>query len=208
MKLFELFNSDIDEDTHQDNLNHNKSLQQTGFWGKVGAGGLILSKNTGKFLLAHRSSYVEQPDTWGIWGGAINKKTTPKQAVKEEIMEETGYTGKLSLIPLYIFIDPKGSGFKYYNFLAIVEDEFTPQLNWETSEYKWCTFGEWPNPLHFGLKALLNDSESIQKIQLVLEKISKNLAKQRKSATNLVSKMTKNSENVPTENKPDLYNWD
>ena len=175
MKLCELF-SEIEEDTEQDSRDHNAALKNTGFWGKAGAGGLILAKTTGKFLLAHRSIHVEQPNTWGVWGGAVNRDATPKQTVIDEIGEETGYHGKLQLIPLFVYKDPKGSGFEYHNFLVLVDNEFTPNPEedsaWETSGYKWCEFGKWPSPLHFGLVSLFNDSASIQTIKAVLRKIS------------------------------------
>jgi 8-oxo-dGTP pyrophosphatase MutT (NUDIX family) len=148
---------------------HGQALRKTGFWGKQGAGAIILAKSTGKFLIPFRSSYVEQPNTWGVWGGAIDSGEDPKEAAKREVQEEAGYRGgDILMIPLYIFHDQK-SGFKYYNFLAVVDDEFTPNLNWETENFKWVEFGQWPTPLHFGLKALLQHSGAA--IQKVIEKV-------------------------------------
>ena len=56
------------------------------------------------------------------------------------------------------------------NFLAIVEREFVArdletQGFQETEEFRWCKFGEWPSPLHFGFKAVLNDPHSIHVMQ-------------------------------------------
>ena len=48
---------------------HAETLAKTGFWGKQGAGSLVVAKDTGRILLAHRSRAVEQPNTWGVWGG-------------------------------------------------------------------------------------------------------------------------------------------
>jgi 8-oxo-dGTP pyrophosphatase MutT (NUDIX family) len=74
--------------------------------------------------------------------------------------EEAGYSGKMELFPIYVF--EHSSGFKYYNFIAVVEDEFIPNLNWETSSYKWVEFGDFPKPLHFGVESILNDSKSVK----------------------------------------------
>ena len=80
--------------------------------------------------------------------------------------EEAGYRGSIKLVPLYIFSHI--SGFKYYNFLAVVPKEFAPVLNWETSESKWFEFGQWPSPMHPGLSKLLNDATSINKIKSII----------------------------------------
>ena len=87
----------------------------------------------------------------------------------------------MQLVPLYIFdsggeptttLSSTGTtftaqrsvsrSFRYYNFLAIVPEEFEPDLNWENDAARWVEFGDWPAPMHFGLKALLNDPKSVQ----------------------------------------------
>ena len=53
----------------------------------------------------------------------------------------------------------------YHNFLAIIDNEFEPDLNWETQGYEWVDFGDWPSPLHPGLKWLIaNDGNKIESI--------------------------------------------
>ena len=63
------------------------------------------------------------------------------------------------MVPLFVF---KKGTFRYSNFLGIIKDEFTPHLNWESESFKWCEFGKWPSPLHFGVKAILADPHSVQ----------------------------------------------
>ncbi len=144
---------------------HSKTLSATGFWGKQGAGSIILAKSTSRLLLPFRSARVEQSNTWGVWGGAIDEGDDPKATVKKEMKEEVGYTGTiLDIIPLYVFKDQR-TGFQYHNFITIVPEEFQPKLNWETEDYDWVDFGDWPQPLHFGLKALIQQSgNDIKKI--------------------------------------------
>jgi 8-oxo-dGTP pyrophosphatase MutT (NUDIX family) len=144
----------------ENDSDHGEALRQTGYWGKAGAGAIILSKRTGRILLPYRSTSVEQPNTWGVWGGAIDSNEDPAQAVSREISEEVGVTTQIDgLIPLYVYEDPR-VGFRYHNFLAVVPDEFQPRLNWETENYRWVDFGDWPSPLHFGLKLLLQNSKN------------------------------------------------
>lgn len=162
MRVWEILN--------EDDAEHQRALDRTGFWGAAGAGCLIIARDTGRICIAHRSQEVEQPGTWGTWGGAIDQGEDPKIAAAREVQEEAGYHGKMSLIPLYIFSHP--SGFKYYNFLAVVDREFTPQLDWETQGFVWVEFGDWPQPLHHGLVSLLSDVNSVNTIKQVVSKFT------------------------------------
>jgi 8-oxo-dGTP pyrophosphatase MutT (NUDIX family) len=153
----------------ENDAEHGKEVAITGFWGKQGAGCIILAKSTKRILLPHRSRSVQEPNTWGVWGGAIDSDEIPKEAAKREVQEEAGYDGETEMIPLSVF--EKGT-FKYHNFLAIVDEEFEPKLNWETQDYKWVDFGDWPQPLHFGLQSLL--AKDSQKIKEIIKKIFEN----------------------------------
>lgn len=149
-------------------LEHGKQLKKTGFWGRRGAGCLFQALDTGRICIAHRSKYVEQPDTWGTWGGAIDDNETPESAARREAHEEAGYSGEMKLLPMFVF--KHESGFTYYNFLALVKNEFKPNLDWESQGYVWSEYGDWPSPLHPGLKLLLADPDSAR----LLQKYSKN----------------------------------
>ena len=161
MRLTDMFESMADDREHWD------ALERTGFFGNQGAGCIFLARDTGRLLLAHRSRHVEQPGSWGGWGGAINRGENPEEAVRREVAEEAGHTEHLSLIPLFVFKAIKNGKevFRYHNFLAVVDHEFKPKLDWETQGYRWCKFGEWPQPLHFGLVELFNDPKSVETIR-------------------------------------------
>lgn len=148
---------------------HQNELDKTGFWGKQGAGSIIMAKTTGRLLIQKRSDFVEEPGTWGTWGGAIDSNLSPVDGATKEFEEETGKSKTYirEKIPLYVFKHP--TGFSYYNFLFVVDDEFIPhptsEHDWEVGGFKWVEFGEWPNPLHFGLIELLkHDFEKVKSI--------------------------------------------
>ena len=139
----------------ESDYDHGHALATTGFWGAQGAGAIVMARTTKRFLLPFRSGSVEQPHTWGVWGGAIDRDEDPEDAARREVEEEAGYSGHVEMHPLVVF--QKGT-FKYHNFLAVVDDEFEPRLNWESEDAEWFTFGDWPSPLHFGLSYLLQHS--------------------------------------------------
>jgi 8-oxo-dGTP pyrophosphatase MutT (NUDIX family) len=146
LRLYEL----IENDEHWD------TLDRTGFWGKRGAGVIFKAQDTGRLLIARRSDEVQEPGTWGTWGGALDEGEQPEAAAYREATEETGYSGPVDIKHLWTFKHP--NGFQYFNYLATVPSEFKPTLNWETDDYKWVNPGQWPNPLHPGLQALIQNA--------------------------------------------------
>lgn len=136
-------------------LNEVASKVPTHFWGKLGAGVLIKAVSTGRYLLGKRSEYVNEPGTWGGFGGKIDDdEDDPRSAALRELYEETGLpASEVEVHPLGTFTN---GSFKFFNFLGLVEDEFEPELSWETSESDWFEPGSFPSPIHFGLKALID----------------------------------------------------
>lgn len=172
MRTFiDLFEANIDYNSapatyETGDADHYDALEKTGFFGSQAAGAILIAKTTGRIMLVKRSNQVLQPHDWGNTGGAHHSDERPVDAAKREVYEETGYTGSITLVPLMIF--QKGD-FRYCNFLAIVDDEFVPNLGWEADDYVWADFGNWPTPLHFGLVSLFQDAESVRTIQHYVE---------------------------------------
>lgn len=132
------------------------------FWGNTAAGVLPYSTETKKILINYRSKYVNEPHTWGIWGGKVDDEEQIENTVIREFEEETQYTGEIKLIPAYIFKNNNGT-FQYFNFIGIIENEFTPTLNWESENFKWVTLDELivQENKHFGLNSLLEDNKTM-----------------------------------------------
>lgn len=112
------------------------------YWGDGGAGIIPLAK-TGRFLVNHRSHFVNEGGTYGVFGGGIFLDDTPydtieqlatsdypKKHAKEELHEETGYNGPINLIEVYVYKDQKTNkqglpcNFFYWTFVGIVPEEF------------------------------------------------------------------------------------
>ena len=133
-----------------------ESDEPTNFWGSEAGGVLVYCSTTDRYLILLRSDNVLEPNTWGIISGKLDDdETNVEDAVLREAEEETGY--KLgNLIPSFIF---EKTNFKFHNFVSIINEEFTPELNWENSHYKWVKLNEMPDNLHFGLKLLLQKED-------------------------------------------------
>lgn len=150
---------EFDDESDQEHADY---YRETGFYGKVGSGCIILARNTGRILIPKRSGEVTEPYTWGTWGGAIDIGEDPAYSARREVYEEAGYKGDMQLYPLCVY--EKGDIFKYYSYLAVVNNEFRPQLNWETDRADWFDLIDLPSPLHFGLKYILNNRNAINTI--------------------------------------------
>lgn len=127
------------------------------YWGTTGAGILPFCLSTKRFLIPKRSQEVMHGGTYGVWGGKIESDENPEDAAKREFYEETKSNVSMDLLEAHIFVDGE---FKYHNFIGLVEEEFEPKLNWETSSFEWLTYQEviaLPNK-HFGLMELLDKS--------------------------------------------------
>lgn len=138
------------------------------FWGNVAAGCLPICTSTKRILLNYRSIYVNEPHTYALFGGKIDDDENPEEAARREMYEETRYTGKLELIPVYVFHNDNNT-FEYHNFLGFVDHEFRPKLNWESEGFIWVTFDQLVklDNKHPGLELLLEDEDSINEIKKV-----------------------------------------
>lgn len=151
---------------------HQRALEETGFWGQRGAGLILMCSNTGRFLLPLRSVNVEQPGTWGTWGGAIDRKEDPREAAAREIYEEAGIKVNPSALQK-LFTFTKGT-FKYTTYLSVTDKELRPRLDKETSTAEWFHLHSFPRPLHFGLDAVLSDPKARTLIDLALKSVTDN----------------------------------
>jgi 8-oxo-dGTP pyrophosphatase MutT (NUDIX family) len=127
-----------------------------GYWGSSGSGMLF---TTGpKILLLERAPWVMEGGTWGIPGGAIPRdiEGRPQNALasaKREVLEEVGRVPGYTIINRYVFQD---GDFTFTTFVALIDHEFQPTLNDESTNYVWWDPERGPRlPLHFGVRALL-----------------------------------------------------
>ena len=138
------------------------------------SGCLFLAVDTGRILLQQRSEKSSHPRTWGFFGGKGERKERPIETLLRELNEEIGMLPDVEKVyPLNKFISPDKK-FIYNTFVVAVFEEFIPVLNNESDGYCWVRIGNWPRPLHPGVKAQLYNKEIVKKIKSILESSEKN----------------------------------
>lgn len=138
-----------------------------GFHNATGA--VIYAQDTQRCLLQLRSPQSDTPNTYGQFGGSMDNNEDVNDALRREIREETGYAGPMKIRPLTPFKDTS-KGFVYYNNLAVVPQEFQPQINNESGGFLWFDpRGPWPEPMHPGLKWLLDEGSLIKTLKYFLK---------------------------------------
>ena len=109
-------------------------------------GVLVKCTKTDRFLLLKRNTAPYQ-DHWSLIAGGIEDGEESLEALKREVMEETGI--KSGVIDYkYIAKTVSGSGTKpFYYYEGTVDAEITPKLNDEHTEFVWCDKDDLPTPL-------------------------------------------------------------
>lgn len=132
---------------------------------KLAIGTLFKSKNTKRclFLLRNGKSYKGQ---FGLVGGKICAKEDVLSGLLREIREEIGFIPEVKkLINISEFVS-EDCKFKFFSILVVVEEEFVPKLNEESSGYAWVDLRHLPRPMHPRVKQLFDN-------EIVLESIEK-----------------------------------
>jgi|TARA_B110000211_G_scaffold180578_1_gene204366 8-oxo-dGTP pyrophosphatase MutT (NUDIX family) len=135
----------------------------------VCSGALFYALNTKRFLFLHRTQ-GRTGNLWGLVGGTNEKAETPWEGLKREIIEEIGTVEIKKTMPLETFVS-NDTNFLFHTYLCVVNQEFLPTLNHEHDGYAWVSFGQWPKPLHNGLKNTLNNKTNQRKLETVFRVI-------------------------------------
>jgi len=137
-------------------------------------GALVLALDTGNFSFQLRGPHSDTPNCYGTWGGSVDGAEDLVNALRRELREETGYNGEWSVMPLKV--SRNGKGFEYHTYFVTVPKQFVvnpeSEFRSESTAAIWTAFNQWPQPMHPGLKAVLDDPH----VQFVLEQALKRRA--------------------------------
>jgi 8-oxo-dGTP pyrophosphatase MutT (NUDIX family) len=118
------------------------------------AGILLMARSSERVLMLQRSDECSEPGRWALPGGKIEEGESPRVAAVRELEEETGYDGQLTVLKEPIFVY-RGDDLEFSTYFAYVEREFSVSLNWESEDGDWFFLRVLPQPLHFGMVALM-----------------------------------------------------
>lgn len=133
------------------------------------SGAIVYSLNTKRFLFLHRAR-GRSGNLWGLVGGTNEDFETPWEGLTREIFEEIGEISIKKTMPLETFVS-NDSRFHFHTYLCVINEEFIPVLNEEHNGYAWVEFGNWPKPLHHGLKNTLQNKINLNKLETVFKVI-------------------------------------
>ena len=128
---------------------------------------LFYSLATERFLFLHRTGNKSNI-SWGLVGGTNENTETPWEGLKREVTEEIGNVEYTKVLPLESFVS-NDNHFSFHTYLIVVENEFIPTLNHEHDGYAWVTTGQWPKPLHHGLRNTLQNKTIQSKLRTIIE---------------------------------------
>jgi len=126
-------------------------------YNKVIAAGIIaIDISTGKILLIRRGMNCNSPNCWSSPGGTYEDSDKhPMITAIREFQEETGCkeTMKLSKTPFFI---NKNNHINFYNYVALLKNQFHVIINDESLGYEWASLDKLPLNLHPGFEEMIN----------------------------------------------------
>jgi 8-oxo-dGTP pyrophosphatase MutT (NUDIX family) len=134
-----------------------------------GAGVMFMATYSGRFLLNRRAVDSPFPDTWAAFGGRGEFNETAQETAIREFFEETGHRIDSEMEHLFHFEYPN---FTFDTFLATSEREFNPHLTSEASDFCWTTLEDIPEKIHEGLRSILEDRITVNRLIKFVEKNS------------------------------------
>lgn len=135
---------------------------------KIGVGALFVSTKTQRVLLNLRAPHKTHAMCWALFGGMVEDGEQPKDALFREMTEEMSFVPDIEKLYPFDVYQSKDKRFKYYSFVAVVEEEFTPVLNTENCGYCWIDLGLWPKPMHQGAKISFCSLKAVDKIKIII----------------------------------------
>lgn len=135
---------------------------------KSGVGTLFLCAKTSRVLLNLRAGYKTHSYCWSLWGGMKEENEIPKETLLRELEEEMGFVPDIEKFYPFDIYESRDKHFRYYTFICVVSEEFTPDINKEAVGYAWTKLGVWPKPMHQGAKTSLCKPKALEKLNMIL----------------------------------------
>lgn len=129
---------------------------------KIKGAGICLTTPQGEALFLLRSPTSNHPGEWDFPGGKSDGNETPEQTAKRETTEEIGGLpyGEMKLMCSIEDLE----GVDFVTFGMDITRKFTPKLQAEEhTQFKWAPLDNPPQPLHPGVKLMIDMALGAQK---------------------------------------------
>lgn len=126
---------------------------------KIKGAGIMLITPQDEVLFLLRAPDANHPNTWDLPGGRADDNETPEETAKRECAEEIGAYpyGELSKIADTSSKDDSGSEVDFITYRQFIRHKFTPKIDKsEHTQYKWASLDDPPEPLHPGVRDVVN----------------------------------------------------
>ncbi|WP_174958557.1 DUF2213 domain-containing protein [Burkholderia aenigmatica] len=126
---------------------------------KIKGAGIMLVTPQDEVLFLLRAPDANHPNEWDLPGGRADDNETPEETAKRECAEEIGAYpyGELSKIADTSSKDDSGSEVDFITYRQFIRHKFTPKIDKsEHTAYKWASLDNPPEPLHPGVREVVN----------------------------------------------------
>lgn len=130
------------------NLHAVRRLVEAGRETGEGAGALFYCPETENFLILLRSDDGDDGNCWCGLGGGRDDNEPLEMTVRRESFEEAGLPIDHPMELRRVGTIHHPDGFKFTNYLGLVNEEFLPVLNDEHKGYQWCKWRDFPPNMH------------------------------------------------------------
>ncbi|MEI7750314.1 MAG: NUDIX hydrolase [Candidatus Moraniibacteriota bacterium] len=96
----------------------------------------------GKFILLHRQPWKSEGNTWGVPAGKMNDGESSMDAMRRELLEETGLAVSAEELTYQttLFVRYETYSFVYHMFRTVAPNDFEVLINPEEHQaYRWVT---------------------------------------------------------------------
>jgi 8-oxo-dGTP pyrophosphatase MutT (NUDIX family) len=133
-----------------------KKLLMEGTKKRVAAGVLVKCTSTNKVLLLLRNDFGDEPNTWALVSGGVDKGEDILEGLKREVSEEMQIDPNIISYKFieHINVDEKNMDFYYYE--GFTKSEFIPTLDHENLDWGWFDINELPSPLYPNIKSKID----------------------------------------------------
>lgn len=118
---------------------------------RVSAGVLIKCVETDRILLLLRNDKGDEPNTWALVSGGIDKGENVLEGLKREVNEEMQIDPNIIEYKFLEKIHVKEKNMDFHFYEGFTKSEFIPKLDHENLDFKWCDKDDLPSPLYPGL---------------------------------------------------------